>query len=53
MRRILLAAVLLSGVLATAGTASAGTPIPNPTDCHQLNALLHIDNVRDCGSGGS
>jgi hypothetical protein len=25
--------------------------LPDPTDCHSMNAFLHIDNVRDCDGG--
>lgn len=46
------AALVLAGLLIGAGAsvASAQTPVPLPdlTDCHSVNAFLHIDNVRDC-----
>ncbi|MFN2538559.1 MAG: hypothetical protein ABR549_10470 [Mycobacteriales bacterium] len=32
-------------------SAAAQTPVPgvpDPTDCHAMNKLLHIDNVRNC-----
>jgi len=47
------AVTLLAGLLVTGGAsvASAQTLIPqlpDPSDCHSMNAFLHIDNVRSC-----
>lgn len=54
MRRAVLVlavgAVVAGGSAATASVIPGG--LPDPRDCHQMNKLLHIDNVRDC-SGSS
>jgi hypothetical protein len=49
-----LTVVALVGVLTALGAAPAlaSTPLPSvPKNCHEWNALLHIDNVKDCDSG--
>ena len=48
MRRLVLAAAALT--LLGGGVAAAAPPeVPKlPKDCHELNDLLGIDNVRDC-----
>ena len=48
MRRLLAAAALAS--VALAGAAAAAPPeLPKvPTNCHEWNDLLGIDNVRSC-----
>jgi hypothetical protein len=45
---VLLAAALVGGAAAAASAQSLVPQLPDPTDCHQVNALLHLDNVRDC-----
>ena len=50
MRRaltVLALATLVSG--AAAAPALAGPTVPSvPQDCRELQALLHIENVKDC-----
>lgn len=49
--RALVLAFVAAGLLAGTASASAarlGPPIPDVTDCHAVNDLLGIDNVRDC-----
>ena len=46
MTRIL-AALFATAALVAPASAVAGPTIGVP-DCHQINDLLHIDNVRDC-----
>jgi hypothetical protein len=57
MRKILVAALAagsLAAVASPAIAATSGPPLPKiPQDCHDWNDLLGIDNVRDCGEGGS
>ncbi len=55
MRKTVLTLALAAAFAgATAAPALAGPPLPTvPKDCHELNALLHIDNVRDCDDNGS
>jgi hypothetical protein len=43
-----LVALFLTASALAAPVALAVPPIPDVTDCHELNKLLHIDNVRDC-----
>ncbi len=48
MRKVLIVLSLL-GAFTVAGAAPALAAGPGvPKNCHELNALLHIDNVRDC-----
>lgn len=47
----LVAASLLAGTT-TASAARIGPPIPDLSDCHAVNDLLGIDNVRDCDNNG-
>lgn len=44
-----IAFLLTTSLMAAPAAAVAGPTIP--TDCHSLNKLLHIDNVRDCDNG--
>jgi len=46
-------ALLLAASALSAPVALAQPPIPDLTDCHEVNELLHIDNVRDCNDGNS
>jgi hypothetical protein len=39
---------MLAGIATPAVAAAAGPKIPDLTDCHEVNRLLGIDNVRDC-----
>ncbi len=51
MRALVLALVtagLLAGTASSASAARPGPSIPDLTDCHAVNDLLGIDNVRDC-----
>ena len=49
MRRILLLAGLTAMFASTGGAALAAPGLPTvPQNCHEWNALLHIDNVRSC-----
>lgn len=49
MRRLLLVVSLTWLFSAVAGSAMAAPSLPTvPQDCHEWNALLHIDNVRSC-----
>ena len=49
MRRLLLVASLTGLFSVVAGPAIAAPPLPTvPKDCHELNDLLHIQNVRNC-----
>jgi hypothetical protein len=45
------ALALVFAVCALAAPAAAVAGPGLPTNCHELNALLHIDNVRDCDNG--
>jgi hypothetical protein len=51
MRKLMIAA-FAAAALIPAGTATAATAGPDlpsiPTNCHELNDLLGIDNVRSC-----
>lgn len=53
MRTLLLALVtagLLAGIAGPAAASIPGPGIPNLSDCHEVNRLLGIDNVRDCSN---
>lgn len=39
---------LLVGGAAAASASTPLPPLPDPSDCHSVNAFLHIDNVRSC-----
>lgn len=47
MKRALALAFTAAALVAPA-TALAAPPIKIPTNCHELNDLLGIDNVRSC-----
>ena len=51
MRKLMIAA-FAAAALVPAGTATAATAGPEipkvPTNCHEWNDLLGIDNVRSC-----
>jgi hypothetical protein len=46
MNRVL--ALVFAAALLAPTAASAAPPIKIPQNCHEWNALLHIDNVRSC-----
>ena len=50
MRKVLIVLSMLAAITGiSAGPALAAQSVPSvPKDCHEWNALLHIDNVRDC-----
>ncbi len=50
MRKIVLTLALTAFLTgATAAPALAGPEVPSvPQNCKEFNALLHIDNVRNC-----
>lgn len=49
MRRVLLVAGLTALFASSTGSALAAPDVPTvPKDCHEWNALLHIQNVRSC-----
>lgn len=55
MRKLLALLAVTAGLLvglAVPASASSSLPLPNPSDCHSMNAFLHIDNVRDCDNNG-
>ena len=54
MRKLLTVLSLLGAMTALgAGPALAATAVPSvPKDCHEWNALLHIQNVKDCDNNG-
>ena len=49
-RRLLTVAAVTAGLLAPAVPALAEPPvgIPDVRDCHEMNAFLHLQNVRSC-----
>jgi hypothetical protein len=47
--KLALATLFVASALAAPAAAVAGPELP--TNCHELNKLLHIDNVRDCDNG--
>jgi hypothetical protein len=50
-RRLVVLTALAAALLGTgAAPAFAALPVdlPDPTDCHEVNDFLGIDNVRDC-----
>ena len=54
VRKLLIVVSLLGAMTALgAGPALAATAVPSvPKDCHEWNALLHIQNVKDCDNNG-
>lgn len=49
MRRVLVVAGLTALLAGTAAPALAAPDLPTvPQDCHEWNALLHLENVRSC-----
>ena len=49
MRRLLVAVAVVGLLTGAAGAASAAPGLPTvPKNCHEVNELLHIDNVRSC-----
>ena len=51
MRKILIVVALAgAAVLASPAVPAQANPLPNPTDCHELQEFLHIYNVQDCNA---
>jgi hypothetical protein len=49
MRKLLPLLVFVASFGPLAASSAAGPDLPGiPPDCHDVNELLHIENVRDC-----